>query len=201
MEGNAFELQTVRGEALYCQRCDLWTTRRQVVFGEGDPGSRMLLIGEGPGEDEDATGRPFVGRAGSLLDRLLEEAELARDDVYITNIVRCRPTAVKEGRVSNRAPRADEIRACEPWRWLELNLVDPRVVVCIGAPAAKTLIDKGFRLTEQRGQLIEGADGRQYMATLHPAYVLRLMSADRDAYNVARAQVVEDLRQARAAAG
>ena len=165
-------------------------------MGEGNPNADILLIGEGPGEDEDASGRPFVGRAGMLLDRLLTEAGLSREQVYITNIVRCRPTAVKGGRVTNRAPRADEIRACEPWRWLELNLVNPRVVVCIGAPSAKTLIDKNFRLTEQRGQLFPGADGRSYLATLHPAYILRLMSTDRDAYNRARGQLIEDLRTA-----
>lgn len=195
-EAASLELSAVRQEALYCQRCDLWTTRTQVVMGEGNPRSRLLLIGEGPGEDEDATGRPFVGRAGALLDKALGEAGLSRDDVYITNVVRCRPTAAKGGRITNRAPRAAEIRACGPWRWLELNLVDPRVVVCVGAPASKTLIDKGFRLTEQRGQLYPGADGRLYLATLHPAYVLRLMSADRGAYNVARGQLVADLKTA-----
>lgn len=187
----------MRREALYCQRCDLWTNRTQVVMGEGNPHSDILFVGEGPGEDEDATGRPFVGRAGQLLDRVLEEAGLSRDAVYITNIVRCRPTTAKGGRITNRAPRADEVRACEPWRWLEINLVDPRVVMCVGAPAAKTLIDKKFKLTEQRGQIIPGEDGRSYIATLHPAYILRLMSTDREAYNRARAQLVEDLRTAR----
>ena len=190
----------MREEALYCQRCDLWQTRTQVVMGDGDPSSRILLIGEGPGEDEDAQGRPFVGRSGQLLDRALEEAGLSRRDVYVTNVVRCRPTEVKNGRINNRAPRADEIRACEPWRWLETHLVAPRVVVCIGAPAAKTLIDKKFKLTEQRGTLLPGPDGRQYIATLHPAYVLRLQSADREAYFRARGQLVSDLKTAREAA-
>ena len=194
------ELDAVREEALYCQRCDLWQGRTQVVMGEGDPRARILLIGEGPGEHEDSSGRPFVGRAGALLDRALEEAGLARADVYITNVVRCRPTLVQGGRISNRAPTAKEVRACEPWRWLELHLVDPRVVVCVGAPAAKALIDPKFRLTEQRGQLVHKEDGRAYVATLHPAYILRLQSADRGAYNTGRRHLLQDLRTAMAAA-
>lgn len=191
----------MRQEALFCQRCDLWQGRTQVVMGEGSPDARVLLIGEGPGDNEDLTGRPFVGRAGQLLDAALEEAGLAREDVYITNVVRCRPTAVTNGSVSNRAPRAGEIAACAPWRWLELHLVNPRVVVCIGAPAAKALIDKKFKITEQRGQLYAREDGRSYMATLHPAYILRLMSADREAYFTARANLVTDLKNASNAGG
>ncbi len=194
------ELDAVREEALYCQRCDLWQTRTQVVVGEGDPHSSILLIGEGPGENEDLTGRPFVGRAGAVLDKALEEVGLERESVYITNVVRCRPTLVQGGRISNRAPKAGEIRACEPWRWLELNLVNPKVVVCVGAPAAKSLIDPKFKLTEQRGQLFPKEDGRTYIATLHPAYVLRLMSADRAAYNTARGHFIADLRSAITAA-
>lgn len=170
-------------------------------MGEGDPHAAILLMGEGPGENEDETGRPFVGRAGRLLDQALEEAGLARGDVYITNVVRCRPTAVANGRINNRAPRAGEIAACEPWRWLELNLVDPRVVVAVGGPAAKALIDRKFKLTEQRGQLFEREDGRAYVATLHPAYVLRLYSADRAAYAAARKNLVADLALARERAG
>ena len=194
------ELDAAREEALACQRCALWQTRTEVVMGEGDPRARLLFIGEGPGENEDASGRPFVGRAGALLDRALEEVGLVRADVYITNVVSCRPTLAQGGRISDRAPTAAETRACEPWRWLELNLVDPRVVVCVGAPAAKALIDPKFRLTEQRGQLFPKADGRAYVATLHPAYILRLMSTDRGAYNAARRHLVADLRAAIAAA-
>ncbi len=196
-ETGSTELNAVRAEAHDCQRCDLWQGRTHVVVGEGNPHGGILLMGEGPGENEDATGRPFVGRAGQLLDTALEEAGLGRDDVYITNVVRCRPTTVKDGSISNRAPRAGEIAACEPWRWLELNLVDPRVVVCVGGPAAKALIDKKFKITEQRGQFFHKEDGRTYIATLHPAYVLRLYSADRDAYRTARENLVSDLRHAR----
>ncbi len=195
--GTNIELAAVRAEALYCQRCDLWQTRTQVVMGEGDPHAGILLMGEGPGENEDRMGRPFVGRAGQLLDRALEEAGLGRGDVYITNVVRCRPTAVQNGKITNRAPRAGEIAACEPWRWLEVNLVNPRVVVCVGGPAAKALIDKKFRLTEQRGQIFRREDGRSYIATLHPAYVLRLQSSDREAFFRARGQLVSDLQLAK----
>jgi len=166
-------------------------------MGEGDSRAGILLMGEAPGEHEDASGRPFVGRAGQLLDTALEEARIGRNDVYITNVVRCRPTAVKDGSVTNRAPRVGEIAACESWRLLELNLVKPQVVVCVGGPAAKALIDKTFKITEQRGQFFPKEDGRAYIATLHPAYVLRLYSADRDAYRTARANLVSDLRHAR----
>ncbi len=190
------ELDAVRLEALDCQRCDLWQGRTQVVMGEGNPHAGILLMGEAPGANEDATGRPFVGRAGQLLDSALEEAGIGRNDVYITNVVRCRPTAVKGGSVTNRAPRAGEIAACEPWGWLEISLVNPQVVVCVGGPAAKALIDKKLKITEQRGRFFDKEDGRAYIATLHPAYVLRLYSADRDAYRTARANLVSDLRQA-----
>jgi DNA polymerase len=170
-------------------------------MGEGNPRAAILLIGEAPGENEDLSGRPFVGRAGQLLDRTLEEARVGRGDVYITNVVRCRPTAVQNGAITNRAPRAGEIAACAPWRWLEINLVDPRVVVCVGGPAAKALIDKKFKLTEQRGQLFRRDDGRTYIATLHPAYVLRLQSTDREAYHRARGHLIADLALARTTAG
>lgn len=190
----------MRAEALACPRCDLASTRTQVVFGEGDPHARILLIGEGPGADENATGRPFVGRAGKLLDLVLENAGLKRDELYITNVVRCRPTSVKDGLISNRAPRAGEVRACEVWRSAEIELVDPKVVVCVGAPAAKTLISRDFKITEQRGRLVPREDGRTYIATLHPAYLLRLANADRNAYVRVRAEVVDDLRAAASAA-
>lgn len=195
------ELDSIRSEARACQRCDLWQGRTQVVVGEGNPHAEILLIGEAPGDNEDRTGRPFVGRAGQLLDAALVDAGLVREAVYITNVVRCRPTTVSNASVSNRAPRAGEIAACAPWRWLELNLVDPKVVVCIGAPAAKALIDKKFKITEQRGQIFSGEDGRSYIATLHPAYLLRLMSADREAYFRVRADLVSDLKVALRAAG
>lgn len=169
-------------------------------MGEGNPHARLMMVGEGPGEEEDAIGRPFVGRAGALLDKLLEEIGLARDEVYLTNVVRSRPAAVKNGRITNRTPRVGEIRACEHWTSQEIALVDPQVIVCLGGTSAKALIDKKFKLTEQRGQVVAKDDGRKYIATLHPAYILRLMSVDREAYNAARTHVINDLQKARSLA-
>lgn len=191
------ELDAVREEAANCQRCDLWTTRTQVVMGEGDPHAQLMMIGEGPGEDDDASGRPFSGRTGPMLERVLSEAGLARQEVYLTNIVRCRPTKVENARITNRSPRAGEAKACQHWRTLEIDLVDPRVIVCFGATSAKFLIDKNLRLTEQRGQIFHKDDGRLYIPTIHPAYVLRLLSVDRVAYHAAKDNLVNDLRQAK----
>jgi len=201
MKGSAvsdqYELDRVREEALFCQRCTLWQTRTQVVFGAGKAGSKIMFVGEAPGEDEDRTGTPFVGRAGILLDQLLEEAGIGRESIYITNIIRCRPTAVTQGKITNRAPRAGEVSACEPWMWLEIHLVKPSVIVCVGAPAAKTLIDKNFRLSDQRGDVYEKEDGIRYIATLHPAYLLRLLSTDTEAYQRAEGLVIQDLKKAK----
>jgi len=141
------DLERAREIAAGCVRCPLKETRTQVVFGEGNPGARLMLVGEGPGEEEDARGRPFVGRAGQLLDSALAEAGIPRDAVWVTNTVRCRPTKIEAGRVANRPPRVGEIRACAVWMETELRLVAPRVVVCLGAVAAKALIGKEFRLT------------------------------------------------------
>lgn len=191
------ELEAVKADAMDCVRCDLWTTRTQVVMGEGDPHASIMLVGEGPAEPDDQIGRPFSGRSGAFLDTLLEETGMPRETVYLTNVVRCRPATVKNGQITNRTPRAGEIKACEHWRLLEIDLVDPRVIVCLGGTSAKTLIDRKFKLTEQRGQVVTKDDGRQYIATLHPAYILRLMNVDREAYHAARANLVGDLKLAR----
>lgn len=192
------DLDRAREIAAGCVRCDLKETRTQVVFGSGDRGTRLMLVGEGPGEDEDAQGRPFVGRAGQLLDGALQDAGLSRGEVWVTNIVRCRPAKIEAGRVANRPPRAPEIRACAVWMATELRLVAPRVIVCLGAVAAKALIRKDFRLTEERGRLFPGPGDSEALATLHPSYVLR----QRDSESRARARqaLVDDLRVAAARA-
>jgi DNA polymerase len=162
-----------------CTRCDLALTRSNTVFGTGDPYSPLILVGEGPGENEDATGLPFVGRAGKLLDDILAAVNLTRKDVYITNIVKCR-AAVQEGeRMKNRQPRAGEIRACNPYLQGQIEAVKPEVILCLGGPAAKTVIDKDFRITKDRGKWYE-VDGIRAMATFHPAYVLRQRGEDLD---------------------
>src|SRR5437879_3309784 len=139
-DDRAARLAAVRAEALGCQRCDLWRTRTQVVFGTGNPAAELMLVGEGPGEQEDEEGLPFVGRAGRLLDRLLAGAGLSREELWLTNVVKSRPVAFVGGRAKNRPPRTGEIRACAVWLDSELELVDPTVVLCVGATAAKRLI-------------------------------------------------------------
>ena len=163
-----------------CTKCDLALTRTNTVFGTGDPYSPLMLVGEGPGENEDATGLPFVGRAGKLLDDILKAVNLTRDDVYLTNTVKCRAAVEEGGRMKNRPPRAGEIRACNPYLEAQMEAVKPEIVLCLGGPAAKTLIDKDFRITKDRGKWYELAGGIKAMATFHPAYVLRQRGDDLD---------------------
>ncbi len=160
-----------------CTRCDLALNRTTTVFGTGDPYSPLMLVGEGPGENEDATGLPFVGRAGKLLDDILAAVDLTRQDVYITNIVKCRAAAQEGGRLKNRQPRTTEIRACNPYLQGQTEAIKPRIILCLGGPAAKTIIDKDFRITKDRGQWYDVEDIK-VMATFHPAYVLRQRGDD-----------------------
>ena len=160
-----------------CTRCDLALSRTNTVFGTGDPHSPLMLIGEGPGENEDATGLPFVGRAGKLLDDILAAVELTRDQVYVTNIVKCRASVEEGGRTRNRQPKMGEIKACNPYLQAQIDAVKPEVILCLGGPAAKTFIDKDFRITKDRGRWHE-IDGVKTMATFHPAYILRQRGED-----------------------
>ena len=146
-----------------CTKCDLALTRTNTVFGTGDPYSPLMLIGEGPGENEDATGLPFVGRAGKLLDDILAAVNLTREG----------------GRMKNRQPRTGEIKACNPYLQGQMEAVRPEIILCLGSPAAKTLIDKDFRITKDRGKWYD-LDGIKAMATFHPAYVLRQRGEDLD---------------------
>jgi DNA polymerase len=161
-----------------CTKCDLALNRTNTVFGTGDPRSPLMLVGEGPGENEDATGLPFVGRAGKLLDDILGAVDLTRNDVYLTNTVKCRAAVEEGGRMKNRPPRAGEIRACNPYLQGQMEAVRPEIVLCLGGPAAKTLIDKDFRITKDRGKWYDLAGGVKAMATFHPAYVLRQRGDD-----------------------
>ncbi|MHB9091658.1 MAG: uracil-DNA glycosylase, partial [Chloroflexota bacterium] len=183
-------------QALSCQRRDLWRTRTQVVFGEGPLDPALMLVGEGPGDTEDRQGRPFVGRAGALLMRVLASVGLERGDVYLANLVRSRPVAVTNGVKHNRAPQAGEVAACRVWMDAQLNLVLPRVVVCLGAVPASYLIHKNFRINAERGQVF-AVDGTRRLATFHPAYLLRLQGAD---YQRNLEFMAADLKMALAAA-
>lgn len=187
-------LSAVEARAKQCVACPLAQTRTHVVFGEGNPRSPLVIVGEGPGEQEDATGRPFVGRAGALLDKALREAGMLRRHVYICNIVKCRAGIIENGRVRNRPPTQDEIRACYPWLDQQLTLIKPLVIVCLGSPAASTLIHKNFKIMQERGQWFSNRYAPAVIAALHPAYILRQAG---EAYERAYQSLVEDLTAAR----
>jgi uracil-DNA glycosylase len=148
-----------------CTRCKLHKGRHKIVFGDGSPKADLVFIGEGPGADEDAQGLPFVGRAGKLLTQMIEAMGLQRKDVYICNVVKCRPP-------QNRAPEPDEVETCSPYLIRQIDVINPRVLVCLGAVAAKTLLETNRGITQFRGQWLEWR-GRKLMATYHPAYLLR----------------------------
>lgn len=140
----------------------------------------LVLVGEGPGEQEDQTGRPFVGRAGQLLDRALADNGLTRDHVYICNTVKCRAADWATGKPINRAPTTEEAEACRQWLMPQLAAIAPRVILCVGAPSARNLIRKDFKITAERGKYFPSALARTILATLHPAYILRNQSASSD---------------------
>jgi len=163
-----------------CRGCDLYERATQAVMGEGRKSSRAMLIGEQPGDQEDLHGRPFVGSAGRILDRALEAAGVARKDVYVTNVVKhFKWTGGRGKRRIHSNPNASEIEACRPWLEAELMLVEPEVVVAMGATAARSLFGASFRVTKEHGLIFESPWAPQSLATLHPAAIVR-MPADED---------------------
>ena len=179
-ENREKRLEDLARQVSVCTKCDLATTRTNTVFASGDPGSPLMLVGEGPGENEDATGLPFVGRAGKLLDDILAAVDLTRDQVYLTNTVKCRAAVEEGGRMKNRPPRTTETRACNPYLQGQMEAVKPKIILCLGGPASKTLIDKDFKITKDRGKWYDLDNGAKAMATFHPAYVLRQRGDDLD---------------------
>ncbi len=170
----------LRSAALSCTSCPLHERRTNVVFGEGNVRSPLVLVGEGPGDNEDKTGRPFVGKAGQLLERAIRDCGLERDQVYITNTVKCRACDWVEGKPINRAPTEIESGACRQWLLPQLQLIAPKVILCIGAPSAKNLIRKDFKITVERGRYFPSDLAKTILATLHPAYILRQQSPTND---------------------
>jgi DNA polymerase len=148
-----------------CTRCKLHSTRHKIVFGDGNPKAELVFVGEGPGADEDAQGLPFVGRAGKLLTQMIEAMGLQRKDVYICNVVKCRPP-------ENRQPEEDEVSTCSPFLMRQIDAIAPKVIVCLGAVAAKTLLQTNRGISQFRGEWLEFR-GRKLLATYHPAYLLR----------------------------
>jgi len=179
-----------------CVRCGLHVHRVRAVPGEGSARAKMMIVGEAPGRMEDAAGLPFVGKSGELLDRMLASADIRRGKVFITSVVKCRPVNVVGGRLKNRAPKGPEISACMPYLVRQLRIVQPRTIVCLGAVAARTMIDPGFNITGQRGEWFDGPFGSRILATFHPAYVLRQGGASAAADKI-RDLVRSDFEKAR----
>ena len=157
-----------------CTRCPLSSGRKHTVIGEGDPHSPLMLVGEGPGEQEDLTGRPFVGAAGQLLDKMLAAIGLDRSRVYICNVVKCRPP-------QNRDPAPEEREACSVWLKRQIAYIDPKIIVCLGRISATSLISPSFRITREHGQWYE-IEGRRVIATYHPSALLRDVSKRPEAF-------------------
>ena len=181
----AATLEAVRAEARGCQRCPLWEIGTQTVFGAGPAEARLLFLGEAPGATEDAEGIPFVGSAGRLFDDALERAGLERDRVYVTNTVKHRPWVKMGPRQKNRAPKQSEINACRVWLDRELEIVRPAIVACLGAVAAKAMLGRDFKLTQQRGEWQQASDGAAVLATVHPSFVLIQPADSRDRWREA----------------
>ena len=166
--------EILEGAVHNCKKCRLWEVRTNVVIGRGNPESDIIFIGEGPGQQEDLTGKAFVGAAGKLLDKMLESVGLSDESVYIANIVKCRPPG-------NRDPLEDEKEACMNYLRYQLGLVKPKIIVCLGRIAATSIISPDFKITRQRGQWIE-RKGYYIMATYHPSALLRDESKKRPAW-------------------
>ena len=178
-------LSRIREDLGECTRCKLHKHRRTIVFGDGNPKAELVFVGEGPGADEDAQGLPFVGRAGKLLTQMIEAMGLERKDVYICNVVKCRPP-------ENRTPEDDEVSTCSPFLFRQLEVISPKVIVCLGAVAAKTLLRTNRGISQFRGQWLDYR-GSKLMSTYHPAYLLRNPNA--------KGEVWKDLQKVMAVLG
>ncbi|HSP17812.1 MAG TPA: uracil-DNA glycosylase [Thermoanaerobaculia bacterium] len=172
---NPDELNALAAVAHDCTKCRLAGTRTQVVFGTGNPNADLMFIGEAPGRDEDLQGKPFVGRAGQLLTDIIKAMKLTRDDVYIANVIKCRPP-------ENRNPEPDELDACRPFIRRQVELIKPKVIVTLGKFALQSLTGKAHAVSAARGQWTE-YEGTRVMPTYHPAYLLRTPSAKKDVWN------------------
>ncbi len=179
----ARELQAVRDELGDCTRCRLHEGRTHIVFGVGSPQAHLVFVGEGPGADEDAQGEPFVGRAGQKLNEMIAAIGLKREEVYIANVVKCRPPG-------NRDPKPDEVAMCSPFLFRQIEAIRPRVIVTLGAPATRLLLNTSIGITRLRGTW-QDFRGIPVMPTFHPAYLLRAYTREN------RQKVWDDLRTAR----
>jgi len=167
-------LENIRSELGECTRCKLHQHRRHIVFGTGNPAAQLVFVGEGPGGEEDVQGKPFVGRAGQLLTKIINSIDLTREEVYIANIIKCRPP-------NNRNPEPDEIKACEPFLIKQLDAIKPKIICALGTFAAQTLLETDERISRLRGKFIPYRNSR-LIATFHPAFLLRNPQRKRDVW-------------------
>lgn len=190
-------LKKLQVAAAGCQACDLWKTGTQTVFGEGQQSSTVMFIGEQPGNAEDLKGRPFVGPAGGLLDKALAEAGIDRSKVYVTNVVKHFKWEPRGKRRIHKKPNAVEINACRPWLQAEIDVIRPRVIVCLGSTAAQAVIGPKFRVSTQRATFVESPLAPFVTATVHPSSILRAPTDERRHAELAR--FIDDLRKIRKA--
>jgi len=187
-------LPALREAAAGCEGCDLYKRATQTVFGEGARKSDIMIVGEVPGDQEDRAGRPFVGPAGRILDQALEAAGVVRDDVYVTNAVKHFSWEERGKRRLHKKPRRIEVVACRPWLEAEITVVKPKLIVCLGATAAQSLLGASFRITQQRGELLQTPWAPWLTATYHPSAILR--APDDDARETMKEEMIADLRRA-----
>src|ERR1044071_6284340 len=186
-------LSSLKNAAADCQACDLWLKGTQTVFGEGSRRARVMFIGEQPGNEEDLTGKPFVGPAGRLLDSALEEAGIDRKQTYVTNVVKHFKWEPRGKRRIHKKPNATEIAACRPWLRAEIAVVKPDVIVALGATAAQALLGPKFRVTKQRGEFLESTLAPYIMATVPPSSILR--APDDETRRLEYRRFVDDLKK------
>ncbi|HEY3122151.1 MAG TPA: UdgX family uracil-DNA binding protein [Vicinamibacteria bacterium] len=186
-------LTALREAAAGCRACDLWKRGTQTVFGEGGRRARAMFVGEQPGNDEDLAGRPFVGPAGKLFDKALAEAGLDRSETYVTNVVKHFKWEPRGKRRIHAKPNAQEIHACRPWLEAEIALVQPKVIVCLGATAAQALLGKKFRVSQQRGEFVSSPLAPFVTATVHPSSILR--APDDETRRLERQRFVDDMKK------
>lgn len=192
---NDEKLLQIKKRAGECIDCNLSKSRENVVFGSGDPNSKLAVIAEGPSAADNHTSFPFSGPAGNMLDEVLAANELTRAEIWLTNIIKCRAADQQQNGLKNRPPKIIEIKACSKWLDNELTIIRPFVILCLGSPAAKTLIQSGFKITEERGiWFTETRYSPFAIATYNPAYVLR---QDGDNFMTLRTTIIDDIGKAK----
>ena len=188
------QMQALKVRASVCTACDLAKTRANVVFGSGDATAKLAIVAEGPSAADNRTTFPFSGPAGEMLDEVLAANMLTRSDIWLTNIIKCRAADPNGDVLKNRPPKASEIKACSKWLDGELTVIQPSVILCMGAPAAKVLLHRGFRITEERGVWFTDTTYAPFaMATFNPAYVLRQQGAN---FTALRQILIDDVAEA-----